>query len=72
MITVSIYIFYIFTHGMYLVFQYSFSIKAVKMVDDEVQGFHDSDMDEQRCHWVRKMLYIDDVEMLLLYRWQYG
>lgn len=42
---------------MYLVFQSSLSIKAVKMVDDEVQGFHDSDMDEQRCHWVRKMLY---------------
>ena len=42
---------------MYLVFQSSFSIKAVKMVDDEVQGFHDSDIDEQRCYWVRKMLY---------------
>ena len=27
------------------------------MVDDEVQGFHDSDIDEQRCYWVRKMLY---------------
>ena len=57
MITVSIYIFYIFTHGMYLVFQSSFSIKAVKMVDDEVQGFHYSDIDEQRCYWVRKMIY---------------
>ncbi|XP_030939446.1 uncharacterized protein LOC115964228 [Quercus lobata] len=30
----------------------SFSIKAVKMVDDEVQGFHDSDIDEQRCYWI--------------------
>ena len=33
---------------------FSFSIKAVKVVDDEVQGFHDSDVDEQRCYWVRK------------------
>ena len=42
---------------MYLVFQSSISIKAVKMVDDEVQGFHYSDIDEQRCYWVRKMIY---------------